>query len=93
MDTNFNPTPSEAHPETMDFLSRAWCNFAVQALQPAELQDRSVVPLDNSIKKFDQADTKVPFTVSSIAKHIDILNLLNEQEKFNKILQHVEDGQ
>lgn len=62
MDTNFNPTPSEAHPETMDFLSRAWCNFAVQALQPAELQDRSIVPLDNSIKKFDQADTKVPFT-------------------------------
>ncbi|KAK9210519.1 hypothetical protein WN944_002890 [Citrus x changshan-huyou] len=62
MDTNFNPTPSEAHPETMDFLSRAWCNFAVQALQPAELQDRSIVPLDNSIKKFDQAETKVPFT-------------------------------
>ncbi|XP_062081101.1 VAN3-binding protein [Humulus lupulus] len=32
----FNPTPSpsEAHPETLDFLSNAWCNFAVQALQP-----------------------------------------------------------
>ncbi|XP_024953028.1 VAN3-binding protein isoform X3 [Citrus sinensis] len=71
MDTNFNPTPSEAHPETMDFLSRAWCNFAVQALQPAELQDRSIVPLDNSIKKFDQADTKVPFTMDNSVKMDD----------------------
>ncbi|MED6157263.1 hypothetical protein PIB30_021765 [Stylosanthes scabra] len=25
---------SDAHPETMDFLSLAWCNFAVQALAP-----------------------------------------------------------
>lgn len=32
-------TVSEAHPETLDFLSNAWCNFAVQALQP-ELQVR-----------------------------------------------------
>ncbi|KAF2316933.1 hypothetical protein GH714_006803 [Hevea brasiliensis] len=47
-----NPTPSEAHPETLDFLSRTWCNFAVQALQP-ELPDQSIVLLDNSIKKFD----------------------------------------
>lgn len=86
MDTNFNPTPSEAHPETLDFLSRAWCNFAVQALQPAELQDTSIVLRDNSIKKFGQADTKVPFTVSSISKHTYILNLLNKQEKFDKIL-------
>ncbi|GAB4838183.1 hypothetical protein Ancab_027712 [Ancistrocladus abbreviatus] len=37
-------TVSEAHPETMDFLSRAWCNFAVQALQPDKLQDQSIVP-------------------------------------------------
>ncbi|KAJ4709431.1 VAN3-binding protein [Melia azedarach] len=61
METNFIPSPSEAHPETMDFLSRAWCNFAVQALQPPELQDRSIVLIDNSIKKFDQADTRLPF--------------------------------
>ncbi|KAL5773043.1 hypothetical protein ACOSP7_012659 [Xanthoceras sorbifolium] len=60
MDTNFKPSPSEAHPETMDFLSRAWCNFAVQALQPAELQERSIVLLDNPVKKFE-SDTSVPF--------------------------------
>ncbi|KAG2692201.1 hypothetical protein I3760_08G041300 [Carya illinoinensis] len=52
MDTNFNPTPSDAHPESMDFLSLAWCNFAVQALQP-ELEDRSVIILDNSIKQIE----------------------------------------
>ncbi|KAK3221604.1 hypothetical protein Dsin_008629 [Dipteronia sinensis] len=60
MDTIFNPTPSEAHPETMDFLSRSWCNFAVQALQPAELQERSIVLLDNPVMKFE-SDTAVPF--------------------------------
>lgn len=63
MDSNFKPSPSEAHPETMDFLSSAWCNFAVQALQPAELQDKSIVLLDSSMKKFE-SDIKVPFTVS-----------------------------
>ncbi|WCJ30189.1 hypothetical protein M5689_011762 [Euphorbia peplus] len=49
-------TPSEAHPETMDFLSKTWCNFAVQALQPP---DQSLVVRDNtSIKTFDgQMDT------------------------------------
>ncbi|KAM7252638.1 hypothetical protein ACFE04_008147 [Oxalis oulophora] len=56
MDSNFKSSPSEAHPETMDFLSRAWCNFAVQTIQPDQLQDRGTRPivlLDNSIKKFD----------------------------------------
>ncbi|GAV86200.1 Auxin_canalis domain-containing protein/PH_2 domain-containing protein [Cephalotus follicularis] len=52
MDSNFKPTPSEAHPDTMDFLSNAWCNFAVQALQP-ELHNRSIIFLDNSMNKFD----------------------------------------
>ncbi|KAH9622638.1 hypothetical protein KSS87_021150 [Heliosperma pusillum] len=36
-----SPVVSEAHPETMDFLSSAWCNFAVQALQPELLQDQT----------------------------------------------------
>ncbi|KAF5725904.1 hypothetical protein HS088_TW23G00636 [Tripterygium wilfordii] len=49
--STFNPisTPSEAHPETMDFLSTTWCDFAVQALQP-DLQDQSIALLDNPIK-------------------------------------------
>ncbi|KAI4335484.1 hypothetical protein L6164_014124 [Bauhinia variegata] len=46
MNFNFNLSPSDAHPETMDFLSRAWCNFAVQALQPV-LKDESVILIDN----------------------------------------------
>ncbi|KAL9224603.1 hypothetical protein vseg_000622 [Gypsophila vaccaria] len=50
---------SEAHPETMDFLSNAWCNFAVQALQPELLQDRSCNSLQTVL--FD-SDTK-PLTV------------------------------
>ena len=41
-----NPSPSEAHPETMDFLSHAWCNFAVQALQPDNLHQQQL-PLDH----------------------------------------------
>ena len=69
MDPDFKPTISEAHPETMDFLSRAWCNFAVQAIQP-ELQDQSVVILDNPIKKFGN-DTKAPFPVSWITVVLD----------------------
>ncbi|KAB1204156.1 hypothetical protein CJ030_MR8G004053 [Morella rubra] len=59
MDLTLNPAPSNAHAESMDFLSRAWCNFAVQALQP-ELEDRSVIILDNSVKQYD-GDAKAPF--------------------------------
>ncbi|XP_057968397.1 VAN3-binding protein [Malania oleifera] len=60
MDSNFQPTVSEAHPETMDFLSSAWCNFAVQAFQP-ELQDHASIVLHGSpIKKFEN-DSQPPF--------------------------------
>ncbi|KAJ7979540.1 VAN3-binding protein [Quillaja saponaria] len=52
MDFNFNLTPSDALPQTMDFLSHAWCNIAVQALQP-ELQDQPVILVDNPIKKLE----------------------------------------
>lgn len=41
-------TVSEAHPDTMDFLSQAWCNLAIQAFQP-ELQDHSLVLHENSL--------------------------------------------
>ncbi|KAJ4833131.1 hypothetical protein Tsubulata_006239 [Turnera subulata] len=59
MDSIMKPAaPSEAHPETMDFLSRAWCNFAVQALQP-DTQDQSIILLDSPIKKFN-CDTNSP---------------------------------
>lgn len=64
MDPNPNPTLSQAHPETMDFLSHAWCNFAVQALQPeAEARERSLVLHDTSIKIFE-SDAKSPSIVS-----------------------------
>ncbi|XP_048426609.1 VAN3-binding protein [Pyrus x bretschneideri] len=70
MDSNFTTSTPESHPETTDFLSLAWCNFAVQAFQPDQ-QDRSVVLLDDPIDKFkshnkksrqdmDDADLKPP---------------------------------
>lgn len=55
------PSPSEAHPETMDFLSSTWCNFAVQALQP-DLQNQPIILLDNPIKKLDCDVMKPPFS-------------------------------
>nr|GMC63343.1 VAN3-binding protein [Ipomoea batatas] len=51
MDLEAKPTLSQAHPETMDFLSHAWCNFAVQAFQP-EMRDLALTVHDSSIKKF-----------------------------------------
>ncbi|CAN0912315.1 hypothetical protein LINGRAHAP2_LOCUS27311 [Linum grandiflorum] len=48
--------PSEAHPETMDFLSKAWCDFAVQTLHPDEhFQDHNSLLLldDKPATKFD----------------------------------------
>ncbi|KAH6825100.1 auxin canalization protein [Perilla frutescens var. hirtella] len=63
MDSDYNPTLSQAHPETMDFLSQAWCNFAVQAFQP-ETHDRSLVLQDSSIKIFDD-DVKPPPSVKT----------------------------
>ncbi|XP_020547817.1 VAN3-binding protein isoform X2 [Sesamum indicum] len=58
IDPDYRSTLSQAHPETMDFLSNAWCNFAVQAFQP-EAQEQSLVLQDNSIKVFDH-DMKHP---------------------------------
>ncbi|CAN4084331.1 unnamed protein product [Withania somnifera] len=49
MDLDSNPTISQAHPETMDFLSRTWCNFAVQAFQP-KMHDQALILHENSIK-------------------------------------------
>lgn len=62
MDPDCNPTLSQAHPETMDFLSHAWCDFAVQALQP-QTQERSLVLHDSSIKIFE-SDAKASSVVS-----------------------------
>ncbi|KAM3336879.1 VAN3-binding protein [Capsicum galapagoense] len=68
MDLDSNPTLSQAHPETMDFLSRTWCNFAVQAFHP-EMQDQALVLHENSIKnlpnmeksmKMDDTDNSIP---------------------------------
>ncbi|XP_021731380.1 VAN3-binding protein-like [Chenopodium quinoa] len=58
MDTDHSlsmSTLSEAHPETMDFLSNAWCNFAVQALQPELSSDvgSSILVRDSTMKSFD----------------------------------------
>ncbi|KAI4376787.1 hypothetical protein MLD38_014505 [Melastoma candidum] len=49
--------PSHAHQETMDFLSRTWCNFAIEAFQPdreSEWHGRSaLVLLDPPVEKDD----------------------------------------
>jgi len=63
MDSNLMATVSEAHPDTMDFLSRAWCNFAIQAFQP-ESQDQSLALQESvPLNKFE-CDTKSPFPFS-----------------------------
>ncbi|KAL1156737.1 hypothetical protein V6Z11_A08G110100 [Gossypium hirsutum] len=53
----------------MDFLSRTWCNFAVQALQP-QLRDQSIVVLDNQIKALE-SDTSLSFTNTEKSANID----------------------
>jgi len=64
MASDFNLSPSDAHPETMDFLSLAWCNFAVQALHP-EPQHGSVLLLDNnSVKQLEPGSPNAPPSVS-----------------------------
>lgn len=53
MGSNFNNlSPSDAHPETMDLLSRAWCNFAVQTLHP-EPQEGSLLLMDSPVKQLE----------------------------------------
>ncbi|PIN22088.1 hypothetical protein CDL12_05213 [Handroanthus impetiginosus] len=67
MDPDYRPTLSQAHPETMDFLSNTWCNFAVQALHP-ETQERSLVLQDNSIKMFENDANSPPVKMDKNAK-------------------------
>ncbi|XP_030441292.1 VAN3-binding protein [Syzygium oleosum] len=56
MESNFSSAPTQAHPETMDFLSSAWCNFAVQAFQPPlhDPHHQSIVLLDPPIEKLEK---------------------------------------
>ncbi|KAK1399859.1 VAN3-binding protein [Heracleum sosnowskyi] len=53
MDFKFKPDVLDSQSETMDLLSRAWCNFAVHEAFQTELQERSLVLHDSSIKLFD----------------------------------------
>ncbi|KAL1816179.1 hypothetical protein ACET3Z_018753 [Daucus carota] len=53
MDFKSKPDVSDSQSETMDLLSRAWCNFAVHEAFQTELQERSLVLHDSSIKLFD----------------------------------------
>ncbi|KAL0646853.1 hypothetical protein Bca4012_045144 [Brassica carinata] len=47
----------------MDFLSREWCNFAVQSLQPDHIiYDRSIVPVETSIAKFQGDSSPVSYS-------------------------------
>lgn len=51
---------SEPHPETMDFLSNAWCNFALQALEP-KLQDGLSIPVrESTMTMFDHLVSFMP---------------------------------
>ncbi|XP_042055923.1 VAN3-binding protein isoform X1 [Salvia splendens] len=69
MDSDCNPTLSLAHPETMDFLSHAWCDFAVQTLQP-QTQDQSLVLHDSSIKIPD-SEAKPPSVKANNSTKLD----------------------
>ncbi|KAJ0817234.1 putative VAN3-binding protein [Helianthus annuus] len=61
MDYDDMPTLSEAHPETMDLLSRAWCDFAVkEALQP-EFQSQALVLHEYAINSFDDGSMSPNF--------------------------------
>ncbi|KAL2502385.1 Plant protein of unknown function with plant pleckstrin-like proteiny-like region [Forsythia ovata] len=75
MDPNCNPTLTEAHPETMDFLSHAWCNFAVQALQ-SDIQDRAIVLQESSLKKFENDDKPPSMKMEGSVK-------MDDADKFN----------
>jgi hypothetical protein len=70
--TDHNPSPSEAHPDTMDFLSREWCNFAVQSLHPDPiLYDRSIVPVETSIAKFQGDSSPVSCAMMDTSMKMD----------------------
>ncbi|KAI3423778.1 uncharacterized protein J3R85_010784 [Psidium guajava] len=59
MESNFSSVPTQAHPETMDLLSRSWCNFAVQAFQPPlhDPHHQPIVVLDPPIEKLEKEMT------------------------------------
>ncbi|KAL2502349.1 Plant protein of unknown function with plant pleckstrin-like proteiny-like region [Forsythia ovata] len=83
MDPNCKPTLTEAHPETMDFLSHAWCNFAVQALQ-SDIQDRAIVLQESSLKKFEN-DAKPPSMKMEGSVKMDDADKFNPPWKSNDV--------
>ncbi|CAA0809675.1 Plant protein of unknown function (DUF828) with plant pleckstrin homology-like region [Striga hermonthica] len=63
-------TLSQAHPETMDLLSHAWCDFAVQALKPDEMKERSLVFREDSVKVFGK-EAKAPSVMMDKSTRMD----------------------
>nr|GEV05009.1 hypothetical protein [Tanacetum cinerariifolium] len=57
MDCDSMPTLSEAHPETMDLLSRAWCDFAVKEAMQPEFHNQALVLHEYSVSSFDDGST------------------------------------
>ncbi|KAA8535456.1 hypothetical protein F0562_030459 [Nyssa sinensis] len=67
----------------MDFLSSAWCNFAVQAFQP-ELQDQSLVLHENSTFKNDiKSPSLLPWKIVPF-RHVSIKKWLKEIKQKKK---------
>lgn len=79
MDSDFNLTALQALQEPMDFLSRAWCNSAIQVYQPVG-QDLSVLHRDSTIKAFE-SDIKAPLPVSRHERNLVSLVQKNKMEK------------
>lgn len=80
MDSDYKPTLSQAHPETMDFLSQSWCNFAVQALHP-DMEDRSLVLQNSPIKIFEN-DVKPPSVVSCMVTDLYLVLFLQTAHNY-----------
>lgn len=62
MDSNTKLTAPGSPLDSMDFLSDAWCNTAIQVLQPLP-NDQSMVIQESLIKMFEN-DVKAPVMVS-----------------------------
>lgn len=85
MDFKFKPEVLDSQFETMDLLSRAWCNFAVHEALQTELQERSLVLHDSSIKLFDN-EPQSPSLVST--NYIGSTAIVNVANSYNKIYFH-----
>ncbi|CAL0307048.1 unnamed protein product [Lupinus luteus] len=91
MASDFNLSPSDAHPETMDFLSHTWCNFALSWKQMIPLKSVSIKKWFMGMKlkrkeeqRLQRAEVHAALSIAGVAAALAAIAAENSKKDSNE---------